>query len=191
MTARPVNCRGVGVCLIALLPKKQPWDSPTPHTHTHTHTHRNRVGISSEPEIFYGRELNVAQRTEGELLGDEARGMLERTAFGREGGPLFLMEALVVGAVLSVSLCVRREGIVKNSASELIVIQLILDNLIQSTSYPTKLGKDGEAILPSPPRTPPLYALHRRKQSILSFPMHCRSPLPCFIFYLLYCQRPV
>ena len=73
--------------------------------------------------------------------------MFERTAFGREGGPLFLMEVLVVGAVLSVSLCVRREGIVKNSASELIVIQLILDNLIRSTIYPTKLGKDREAIL--------------------------------------------
>ena len=105
----------------------------------------------------------MAQRTEGELLGDEARGMLERTAFGREGGPLFLMEALVVGAVLSVSLCVRREGIVKNSASELIVIRLILDNLIRSTSYPTKLGKDGEAILL--PRVLPeevrLLALHR------------------------------
>ena len=30
--------------------------------------------ISSEPEILYGRELNVAQRTEGEVVGDKARG---------------------------------------------------------------------------------------------------------------------
>ncbi len=29
--------------------------------------------ISSKPEIFYGRELTVAQRTEGEVLGDKAR----------------------------------------------------------------------------------------------------------------------
>ena len=30
--------------------------------------------ISSEPEIFYGRELNVALRTEGKVMGNEARG---------------------------------------------------------------------------------------------------------------------
>jgi hypothetical protein len=30
--------------------------------------------ISSEPEIFYGRELNAAQRTEGEALGYKACG---------------------------------------------------------------------------------------------------------------------
>ena len=42
---------------------------------------------------------------------------------------------------------------------------------------------------PSPPRTPPLYALHRRKQSLLSFAMHCRLPktfcivdVPCDFF---------
>ena len=36
---------------------------------------------------------------------------------------------------------------------------------------------------PFSPRTPPLYALHRRKQSILSFPMHARMPafLPLFV----------
>jgi hypothetical protein len=62
-------------------------------------------------------------------------------------------------AVLSVvNVCKKR------SASELIVIRLILDNLIRSTScYPTKLGKDGEAILL--PRVLPeearLLALHR------------------------------
>ena len=47
--------------------------------------------ISSEPKIFYGRDLTVAQRPANEVLGNEARETLERMAFEREGGPLFLM----------------------------------------------------------------------------------------------------
>jgi len=41
--------------------------------------------ISSGPEIFYGRELNVAQRTEGEVLGDEARGDVGAHGFWKRG----------------------------------------------------------------------------------------------------------
>jgi hypothetical protein len=41
--------------------------------------------ISSEPEIFYGRELNAAQRTEGEVLGDEARGDVGAHGFWKRG----------------------------------------------------------------------------------------------------------
>jgi hypothetical protein len=41
--------------------------------------------ISSEPEIFYGRELNAAQRTEGEVLGNEARGDVGAHGFWKRG----------------------------------------------------------------------------------------------------------
>jgi len=41
--------------------------------------------ISSKPEIFYGRELNAAQRTEGEVLGDEARGDVGAHGFWKRG----------------------------------------------------------------------------------------------------------
>jgi hypothetical protein len=41
--------------------------------------------ISSEPEIFYGRELNAAHRTEGEVLGDEARGDVGAHGFWKRG----------------------------------------------------------------------------------------------------------
>ena len=41
--------------------------------------------ISSGPEIFYGRELNVAQRTEGEVLGDEAQGDVGAHGFWKRG----------------------------------------------------------------------------------------------------------
>ncbi len=37
---------------------------------------------------------------------------------------------------------------------------------------------------PSPPRTPPSYALHRRKQPILSFPVHSR--MPAFFVFLAF-----
>jgi len=41
--------------------------------------------ISSEPEIFYGRELNAAQRTESKVLGDEARGDVGVHGFWKRG----------------------------------------------------------------------------------------------------------
>jgi hypothetical protein len=41
--------------------------------------------ISSEPEIFYGRKLNAAQRTEGEVLDDEARGDVGAHGFWKRG----------------------------------------------------------------------------------------------------------
>ncbi len=41
--------------------------------------------ISSEPGIFHGRELNAAQRTEGEVLGDEARGDVGAHGFWKRG----------------------------------------------------------------------------------------------------------
>jgi len=41
--------------------------------------------ISSEPEIFYGRELNAAQRTEGEVLEDEAHGDVGAHGFWKRG----------------------------------------------------------------------------------------------------------
>ncbi len=41
--------------------------------------------ISSKPEIFYGRELTMAQRTEGEVLGDEARGHVGAHGFWKRG----------------------------------------------------------------------------------------------------------
>ena len=41
--------------------------------------------ISSEPEIFHGRELNAAQRTEGEVLGNEARGDVGAHGFWKRG----------------------------------------------------------------------------------------------------------
>jgi hypothetical protein len=41
--------------------------------------------ISSEPEIFYGRGLNAAQRSESEVLGDEARGDVGAHGFWKRG----------------------------------------------------------------------------------------------------------
>jgi hypothetical protein len=41
--------------------------------------------ISSEPEIFYGRELNAAQRNANEVLGDEARGDVGAHGFWKRG----------------------------------------------------------------------------------------------------------
>ena len=41
--------------------------------------------ISSEPEIFYGRGLNAAQRSDSEVLGDEARGDVGAHGFWKQG----------------------------------------------------------------------------------------------------------
>ena len=41
--------------------------------------------ISSEPEIFYGRGLTAAQRSESEVLGDEARGDIGAHGFWKRG----------------------------------------------------------------------------------------------------------
>ncbi len=41
--------------------------------------------ISSEPEIFYGRGLNAAQRKANEVLGDEARGDVGAHGFWKRG----------------------------------------------------------------------------------------------------------
>jgi hypothetical protein len=41
--------------------------------------------ISSEPEIFYGRGLNAAQRNANEVLGDEARGDVGAHSFWKRG----------------------------------------------------------------------------------------------------------
>jgi hypothetical protein len=41
--------------------------------------------ISSEPEIFYGRGLNAAQRNANEVLGDEARGDVGAHGFWKQG----------------------------------------------------------------------------------------------------------
>jgi hypothetical protein len=41
--------------------------------------------ISSEQEFFYWRQLNAAQRTEGEALGDEARGDVGVHSFWKRG----------------------------------------------------------------------------------------------------------
>ncbi len=41
--------------------------------------------ISSEPEIFYGRELNAAQRNANEVLGDRARGDNGVHGFWKQG----------------------------------------------------------------------------------------------------------
>ena len=41
--------------------------------------------ISSEPEIFYGRDLTAAQRPANEVLGDEARGDVGAHGFWKRG----------------------------------------------------------------------------------------------------------
>ena len=41
--------------------------------------------ISSGPEIFHGRGLNAAQRSESEVLGDEARGYVGAHGFWKQG----------------------------------------------------------------------------------------------------------
>jgi hypothetical protein len=41
--------------------------------------------ISSVPEIFYGRDLTVAQRPANEVLGDEARGDIGAHGFWKRG----------------------------------------------------------------------------------------------------------
>ncbi len=41
--------------------------------------------ISSEPEIFYGRDLTAAQRPANEVLGDEARGDVRAHGFWKRG----------------------------------------------------------------------------------------------------------
>jgi len=41
--------------------------------------------ISSEPDFFYGRKLNAAQRTEGEVLGDEDHGDVGAHGFWKRG----------------------------------------------------------------------------------------------------------
>ncbi len=41
--------------------------------------------ISSEPEIFYGRELNAAQRNANEVLGNGAQGDVGAHGFWKQG----------------------------------------------------------------------------------------------------------
>jgi len=41
--------------------------------------------ISSEQEIFYGRELNATQRTEGKVMGDQALGDVGAHGFWKRG----------------------------------------------------------------------------------------------------------
>jgi hypothetical protein len=41
--------------------------------------------ISSEPEIFYGRDLTAAQKPANEVLGDEARGDIGAHGFWKRG----------------------------------------------------------------------------------------------------------